>query len=171
MKFRIIDEYTLFYLDWIEPIAASVKRGGNSGHWHQMSLTPSWKSWAGYAFEAVCLKHVEQIRRALDMPAGAGVGSWQYVPKLKTQDGVQIDLLFDRNDNTITLCEIKYCSSPYVVGKQEAAELRSKVERFARATHTDRQITIALITSSALKESMYSEELIEARATLDDLMS
>jgi uncharacterized protein len=147
-----------------------VSRRGNSGYWQEMSQTPRWKSWAGYAFESVCFKHIEQIRHALDVPASAGVDSWQYLPKSRAEDGVQIDLLFDRNDNAITVCEIKYCSSPYTLGKQEAAELRRKVERFKRGTSTAKQIIIALVTSSPLRESMYSEELVEARATLDDLM-
>ncbi|MBX9620649.1 MAG: hypothetical protein K2X28_01225 [Alphaproteobacteria bacterium] len=82
ISYKTIDEYTLFYLHWVEPNISSLrKKPQTSSYWLSKSTTSSWKSWAGYAFEAVCYKHVSNIRKALQIDPGAEVGSWRYTPK------------------------------------------------------------------------------------------
>ena len=65
--FRIIDEYTLFYLNWIEPLIKKAGVRPTKNYWKLKSQTSSWKSWAGYAFESVCFKHIDQIQTALGL--------------------------------------------------------------------------------------------------------
>ena len=133
--------------------------------------TPGWRAWVGYAFESVCYKHIAQIRSALGIQASAEVGSWQYIPKKGSQDtGAQIDLLFDREDGVITICEIKYTSHPYQLTKDEANLLTRKIEIFKTRTKTTKQIQFALITNIPMKDTMYSEEMVAHNLTLVDLM-
>lgn len=112
---QIVDEYILFYMAWIEPALGSISRLNRAnGYWLEKRQSPSWKSWAGYAFESLCYKHLEQIRHALGVHSSATIGNWKYFPqKGSDEEGAQIDLLFDRNDDVITLCEMKYTTAPY----------------------------------------------------------
>lgn len=167
----IDDEYSLFYLRWVEPNLKTVsKKEINEGFWLSQSSQPGWKSWAGYAFESICYKHIDQIRRSLKIDPGARVGTWRYSPRTKDgEDGAQIDLLFDRMDGVITVCEIKSSDSPFAIDKSYAQQLVKKVDIFKKQTRTKKQIFIAMITTRGLKQTMYSEELISDQVTLEDL--
>jgi hypothetical protein len=165
------DEYSLFYLRWIEPHLKTIaKKDANEGFWLSLSNQPSWKVWAGYAFESTCYKHIAQIRKALKIDPGATAGTWRFVPKAKSQEeGSQIDLLFDRLDGSITLCEIKHSDKPFAIDKSYAQEIMKKMEVFKKHTKTKKQLFFSMITKMGLKPTMYSEELISNEATLDDL--
>lgn len=169
--YRVIDEYSLFYLFWIEKSLSSIRKlDKTKGHWLQEYQSPQWHAWAGYAFEAVCYKHIAQLRKALDIQASAIVGSWKYIPQKGNQEpGAQIDLLFDRNDGVITLCEIKYTDKPYRLTKDETRILNKKIEVFRNRTQCQKQIHIVLITNLPIQKTMYSEEMITHNIVLSDL--
>ncbi len=169
--YKIIDEYTLFYLNWIEDyIKSTQKQDRSSDYWISKAQSPSWKSWAGLAFEAVCHKHTAEIRKALSIDPGADVGSWRYVSRTRNKDvGTQIDLLFDRPDGVITVCEIKHSDKAFSIDKEYAEILKRKIAIYQRQTRTRKQIFLAMITSNALKPSKYSKELVSQNASLDDL--
>lgn len=169
--YRVIDEYTLFYLRWIEPIKGTPSTQPLAkDYWENMHKTAAWNSWMGYAFESICYKHIQQIRTALDIPATAIAGSWRYVPnKGSSEQGAQIDLLFDRRDDALTLCEIKYTSKPFVIDKEYAKNLLNKAAVFAERTRDKRQVFFAMITAQGLANNFYADDLIAGVVTLDDL--
>jgi uncharacterized protein len=169
--YRIFDEYTLFYLDWIEPTTRTIQKlEEQKKYWESKSNTASWKAWSGYAFESICYKHIANIRGALKINAAAEVGNWRYSPrKLKCEDRAQIDLLFDRNDDSITICEIKYTDTPFAIDKQYTRNLANKINIFKKVAKIDKQVFIAMISANGLKPTIYSEELISGVVTLDDL--
>lgn len=171
LYFRLIDEYCYFYLSWIQPLKSKGIEGGKS-YWQTKSKTPSAITWAGYTFETICLKHVDQIRDALDLQAvSCEVGSWQHVAKRGSKDlGAQIDLLFDRDDGVITLCDMKYSERPFSVDKECAKNLKRKLEVFEAHFITKKQFYFAIITTAGLKPTIWSEDLIQSEVTLDDLM-
>ena len=173
MYYRVIDEYTLFYFRWIKPIVSTIqKQDRTKGFWESQHNTPAWRSWSGYAFEAICYKHIAQIRKGLHINSGALVGSWRYVPRKKSKEmGAQIDLLFDRNDGVITICEIKHTEDPFLIDKQYANKLLNKVNVYKQKTQSDKQIFIALVSANGMKPSLYSEELITGVVTLEDLFT
>lgn len=170
--FRVIDEYTLFYFRWIEPIRQTLQsKAFKLGYWTELSQTPAWRTWAGIAFEAVCYKHLPQISNALKLPATALADCWQYIPKSsENEDGAQIDLLFDRTDDVITLCEIKYTSQPYVIDKQYAKIIQRKMDVFKKKTKTNKTLMLAMVSANGVKENMYSEELVSNVVTLEDII-
>jgi len=169
--YRLVDEYTLFYLDWIEPIRETLKtKSLIKGYWEQISQTPRWRSWSGYAFESVCYKHIPQISKTLKIPPTSLPDTWRYVPSKNMQDeGAQIDLLFDRTDDSITLCEIKYTQSPFILDKLETSLIQKKISIFKKKTQTKKQIFLAFITANGLKKTMYSEEIVDGVVVLDNL--
>jgi AAA+ ATPase superfamily predicted ATPase len=169
--FRVIDEYTLFYLDWIEPVRKTLQKNSlEKGYWEIKQKSPAWHAWAGYAFESICYKHLTQIRKKLAISPAAIANGWRYVPTAKSAGtGAQIDLLFDRDDDAITLCEIKYTNEPFAIDKDYARQLQNKLSVFKERTGTKKQLFLTLITANGLRETMYSEELIQGVVTLDDL--
>ncbi len=169
--YKIIDEYTLFYLHWIESNLPAIRKlDQTNGYWLSKSKSPRWKIWAGYSFEAVCYKHIMNIRKTLQIDPGAEVGSWKYSPKHgQTEMGAQIDLLFDRPDGIITICEIKYNEHPFAIDKKYAKNLLNKSEVFRKHSRTRKDIFITMITAGGLKPTMYAEELVTHQVKLDDL--
>jgi uncharacterized protein len=171
--YKIIDEYTLFYLDWIEPNLGSIRRQEqNSNFWLSKARSPAWKSWAGLAFEAVCNKHIARVRHALSINPDAEIGSWRYIPRTRSEEiGAQIDLLFDRCDGVITLCEIKHSEKPFEINKEYAQQLERKIKIYREQTRTKKQIFLAMITSSGLKQTLYSDKLVDQVVSLEDLFT
>ncbi len=169
--YKVIDEYTLFYLTWIAPKAANrISKHMTDDYWQVLSTTPSWQAWSGYAFESICFKHLHQIRKALHIPNGSEATSFNYSANKKSDSsGIQIDLVFDRPDNTINLCEIKYCSSPFILDKKYAQHLLDREKIYCKITQTRKQIFHSMIASGGLKKTLYSKELIASVAVLSDL--
>lgn len=171
--YRLIDEYTLFYLDWIEPIKNTLqKKSVLSGYWLEKRNTPAWYNWAGYAFESICYKHLNQIRKRLNINASAIANGWRYAPVANSEvKGAQIDLLFDRNDDVITICEIKYTTEPFAITKDYAQNIKNKIAIFKERTRTKKQIFFVMISANGIKDTIYSEELVQGVVTLEDLFA
>lgn len=169
--YKLIDEYTLFYFNWIEPIKETLlKNGLRQGYWEQIKLKSAWKSWSGYAFEALCYKHLVQIGDALNLSPTAIPNTWRYYPQIKSKEhGTQIDLLFDRDDDAITICEIKYTAEPFKIDKQYYENCLRKIKVFRTKTGIKKQIFFVMISAHGIKPTIYSEELISGLVTLDDL--
>jgi hypothetical protein len=169
--YRVTDEYTLFYFHWIEPVKDSLHiKALKSGYWEAIHNTPAWYSWSGLAFETICYNHLTQISNKLKLPATTIADCWRYTPvKGEDDNGAQIDLLFDRYDDAITLCDIKFTKDPFVVDKSYAASIQRKISVFQKQTGTNKQIFIVLISANDIKSTMYSEELVSSVVTLDDL--
>ena len=95
--------------------------------------------------------------------------TWKYTPIKNTgEQGAQIDLLFDRKDNAITVCEIKYSLKPFEITKSYAGQLTKKIDVFKQVTHTDKQVFLTLISANGLKKNSYSG-MIDGIGTLGDL--
>lgn len=173
LYYRIVDEYCLFYLQWIEPEKANIALDiEDNNFWSELVKTPQYLSWRGYAFESICYKHVAQIKKTLAIHDAEKIGTWRYTPRNnETEKGAQIDLLFERRDDAITLCEIKYTDSPFVLTKDYVTKIKAKEEIYRKITRTGNQIFIALISANGLKENKHSEEIIQAVVTLDDLIA
>lgn len=171
--YKLIDEYTLFYLKWIEPVKNTLlKESLTKGYWEKQHASAKWYNWSGLVFEAICYKHIAQINKALELSPSAIPNTWRYVPKKGMQEnGAQIDLLFDRDDDAITLCEIKYTDTPFAIDKQYAKQLQQKIDVFKKITGTKKEIFLVMISASGLKKTMYSEEMISGVVELDDLFT
>ena len=169
--YRIIDEYTLFYFRWIEPNLHAIKRFSHAkGYWLELTKTGAYQAWRGYSFEAICYKHISAIVQALGISIISHPYGWRYAPaKGSLEQGAQIDLLFDRDDDSITLCEIKCTDEPFVIDKHYAEQIKRKMTVFQKITRTKKQLFFAMIASSGLKKTIYSEELVHGVVSLDDL--
>lgn len=135
----LLAEKKSLYFKWLEPLKNTLQEHAlGPGNWHEIQLTPKWHSWLGYAFESICYKHINQIRKKLSISPAAVANSWRYLPQQKSgnETGARIDLLFDRMDDAITICEIKYSEQPFIIDKEYAKNLRNKCAVFSKITHT-----------------------------------
>jgi predicted AAA+ superfamily ATPase len=165
--YRVIDEYTLFFLRWIEPFTVNPRSLPSNGHWQKVANSPEWRAWSGYAFEEVCYKHVNQIANALGLQHTAWIaGSWRIITK---EEGAQIDLLYDRDDGVISIGEIKHSQSVYEIDKATAKALMQKLELFQKYTGTHKDLKLVMITSNKIKVNLWYKELVARAVTLEDL--
>ena len=166
--YRLSDEFTRFYFDWIKPLG---KRSPGTGHWLSLQNNPKKNTWAGFTFEALCLKHVPKIKQSLGIASVETTESaWRQIPEKNTSEkGAQIDLLIDRKDNTINLCEIKFAGTQFVIDASYAAELRHKTEAFRTFTATRKNIFLTLITPFGVAKNQYATELVANELTIEGL--
>lgn len=162
--YKLTDEYSLFYLKYIEH-----HRSAAVNAWVRLSSSSSWKSWSGIAFETICLKHIEQIKAALGIAAVHTTESvWRYIGG-KDVDGAQIDLLIDRNDYCINICEMKYSDSEYTITKAYAEDLKRKREVFKRQTKTKKTVFVTMVTTFGITSNMHSVGNVDSQMTMDEL--
>jgi len=162
--YRLTDEYSLFYLKFIEG-----QEFEGEDVWHHLSQTQLYKTWSGYAFENICLKHIPQIKKALDIAGIYSLSSSFYHKGTAEQEGTQIDLLIDRKDQVINLIEIKFYNEAYTITKGYAENLRKKRRIFKAVTKTNKQLFFVMLTTFGLNSNEYSMDLIGQTLVLDDL--
>ncbi len=162
--FRLTDFYTHFYLTFIEPLGKHSKLD-----FQQFSDLPKWKSWTGYAYENLCLTHIDQIRKALGINGiASSVSSFVASPK-DGFSGTQIDLLIDRSDQSINLCEIKFSSDVYQITKQDVDNIANKKSVFRYHTKTNKHLFTTLITTFGAINNSNRVNYINQVVTHDDL--
>ena len=154
--YRLTDEYSLFYLKFIEN--QDIQSADN---WKHLSQTQSFNSWSGYAFEGICLKHIPQIKKALGISGIYTEASTFYQKGQDDEKGVQIDLLLDRNDNTINLFEIKFYKEKYALTKTKADNFEAKRTLFKQYSGSKKQIFLSFISVFGISENEHSRSLID----------
>jgi hypothetical protein len=164
MLYRLTDEYSLFYLHFIEN-----QRIQEDNIWQHLSQTQTWKSWSGYAFESICLKHLGQLKKALGISGIYAEASSYFHKGTQTEQGIQIDLVLDRKDHTINLFEMKFYTDKWRLNKLEATELREKVNLFKLLSKTKKQVFLTLVTTFGIKTNEYSLGLIDNDIDMDVL--
>lgn len=162
MLYQLSDMYTLFYLRFVRNY-----HGMNEHAWSNIEEGKR-NAWAGYAFEQVCILHINQIRSALGISGIASdVCSWSY----RSEDQcAQIDLIIDRGDKAIDLCEMKYSDHEYELKKDYVEWLRQRRDLFREVTGTRKTLRLTMIASSGVKQNMYSSTL-QGKLSSEDLLS
>ncbi|MDO4511972.1 MAG: ATP-binding protein [Bacteroidales bacterium] len=153
--FQLTDFYTLFYFRFMHYNAQS-----DSKFWSRSVGTPIYNVWCGLAFERVCLMHVEQIKDALSIGGVmSSEASWYSSPSADATSvakGAQIDLLIDRNDDVIDVCEMKYYAGEYVVSEDEERKIENRILRLREETSTKKAIHAILVTTEGLKHNPHA---------------
>ena len=162
--YRLLDEYCTFYHRFI-----SHQKKLSKGIWQQLSNKQTYKVWRGYAFENLCLRHIRNIKNALGIPA-VYTETYSYKQNsTTTTDGFQIDIIIDRADNIIHLCECKFHTSNFAINKSYAATLRKRKAQFQSRTKTKKTVYTTIITNYPLEENMYSKDVADMQVVLDSL--
>lgn len=155
--YQLVDLFTMFALNYMDKDQRML--------WTRYASTSAYQSWCGYAFEIVCLNNIESIKSALGI---SGVEARCYSYYCKGPGGAQIDLLIDRSDDVMNVCEMKYTLEPFVIDKDYEAALIHKMERFRDESKTKKALILTMISAEGIKKNMYSG-VIAVSLTSDDL--
>ena len=135
--------------------------------WINSLDSPEIRAWSGYAFEQICFAHLDQIKKALGISA-IQTNTTAWVGSSDTRKA-QIDLVIDRRDQVINLCEAKFSINFFTIDKQYAEELRHKVGVFKEVTKTNKAVFLTLITTMGLTPNDYAQTLVQNSLTMDSL--
>lgn len=164
MLYQLVDAYSLFHFNIV-----TSNRYHDPAYWTNSLRSARYNAWSGYAFEILCLNHLPQIKRALGI---AGVQSRACCWSVAGSDGdvgAQIDLLIDRADQTVNVCEMKWSAGEYEITKAVDENVNKKLEVFLSRTGTRKSPVLTFVTSFGVKRNMYSGT-VQAQVTLHDLM-
>ena len=163
--YQLIDNYTLFYFRFI---MRNTK--GSKSFYSSVASNSVRSSWVGLAFERVCFWHIDQIKQKLGISGvGTAENSW-FTRPTEFYDGAQIDLLIDRDDRIINVCEIKFYGDEFVIDKDYYDNLRNKITTFQAATRTKKTVRLTMITVYGTKRNKYSS-IVNSQVTAEDLFS
>lgn len=165
--YQLSDYYSLFYYRFIKD-----RFGKDENFWSHTLDNPARRAWAGLTFEQLCKDHIPQIKEKLGI---AGVlseeSSWYGSIGGETEDssnGAQIDLLIDRRDQVINICEIKFSINEFQIDKEYDQKLRNKISVFRQATNCRKTIQLSMITTFGMQKNKYSS-IVSNEVRLDDL--
>ncbi len=152
----------VFYLRFIKH-----SDGKDKNFWLNSLDNPEVRAWSGYAFEQLCFAHLDQIKKALGI-SGIQTHASAWVGDNGSQKA-QIDLVIDRRDQAINLCEAKFSIHPFTIDKKYAEELRTKIGVFRDVTQTQKSVFLTLITTFGLVQNDYAQSLVQKALTMDVL--
>ena len=163
--YRLTDPYSLFYLTFM------TKNMRKNAEFAKLSDLQQWKIWSGYAFENICLNHVSQIKGALSIKGiSTSTATFLMRPNEDTS-GTQIDLLIDRSDNSINICEMKFSEQPFEITKKVAENIEIKKQVFRQFGKTKKHLFTTLISPFGVVDNRYKLNHIDHIITMDDLFS
>jgi len=157
------------HLRWITRAKSVALSGVDENFWLKIGHSPAGRAWAGYAFESLCMKHIRKIKEALGISGVSTTeSSWFYKdPKDRSERGTQIDLIIDRADNCINLCEIKYTNDPFTIDQDYALKLQAKKTIFLSKTHSKKSVFITFITTYGVSGKELGS--VDVELTMNDL--
>lgn len=167
--YQLVDFFTLFYFRFLRDSSFR-----NLLFWSKLQRTPRFYAWAGISFEILAMNHIDAIKRKLGI---SGVATCLYSWRSKgsepaeggeEQRAAQIDMVIERGDNTINLCEMKFSEGEFSISKDYERVLRNKIARFMEETKTRKSIQLTFVTSYGLQRNAYSG-IAQNEVVLDDL--
>lgn len=164
--YQLADFYTMFYFTYIKE-----NYGRDEHFWSNSVDLPLRRSWAGYTFEQLCLHHLDQIRKSIGISAvQCECSAWFSKGEGDNKRGAQIDLLIDRRDRVINICEMKFSINEFTIDKEYDQSLRNKIQVFKEETGTRKALHLTMITTYGVKRNMYSNS-VQSQVLLDDLFA
>jgi predicted AAA+ superfamily ATPase len=142
-KYQLSDAFSLFHLTFLT-------ESPDPSFWTRFSMTPRHNAWAGLAFEQTCVAHLPQIKRALGISGVATRQSGWRITRTTDHPGAQIDLVIDRADGVVNLCEMKYTTGDFALTSASARALREQRELFRAETMTKSALHLTLVTPYGL---------------------
>ena len=161
--YQLVDDFSLFYLQFVKRCQS---RDGD--YWTDAVSSETKNNWRGLAFERLCLAHVRQIKFALGISGvHTDVYSWRTEPTDESR-GAQVDLLIDRKDGIVNLCEMKYSREKYAISKDEHDRLQNRVAAFGRIAGRGKSVHLTMVTTCGLVHNKYWND-VQSEVVLDDL--
>ncbi len=159
--YQLVDHFTLFHFQIMKKAAVH-----DPNYWSNSLNSRAYSVWSGLSFEMLCLNHTEQIKMALGI-SGIISNVFSWFGK-GDERKAQIDMLIDRADKTINVCEMKFYNLPYAMTSKDEADIERKVSSFIEATKTDKNVIVTMITAKGIEQNEHSS-CIQKELTLEQL--
>jgi AAA+ ATPase superfamily predicted ATPase len=160
--YKLIDNFCLFSLKYVEP------NEQDASFMTDNATSDIMKAWRGIAFEEVCWQHINEIKRALEVGGvKANISAW----RLKGDDnstGIQIDLIIDRADNVVNLCEMKFASGEYQIDKDEELKLRKRIDTLKETLSAKKTVHLTMVSTYGIAYGKHTG-IVQRSITIDDL--
>lgn len=163
--YRLTDMFTLFYFRFIDTRSVL-----DTNVWQRMLNSPQVNAWQGLCFEIVALRHVENIKRALGLTAIATKSSAWHGGGTDDIPHTQVDLVIERADRIIHLCELKFSVEPFTITAEYEQRLRNRMAIFRNATHTRKTLVTTFVTTFGVLQGRHSG-IVHSQVTIDDLFA
>ena len=158
--YHLTDPFIAFHLTYI-------RNTDSENYWSTFTDNAAHRAWSGYAFEQVCLSQIDQIKKVLGISGvHADISSWV---SRSIEKGAQIDLIIDRADRVINLCEVKFSKGPFEISRSEDKLLREKIEAFRYETKTRKALHLTMITTYGVKPGKYAS-IVQSEVNMDQLI-
>ena len=167
LVYRLVDFYTLFYFKFI------ANRHNKDTEWWSHNLDDAGiRAWMGLTFELICMKHHKQIKKALGISGiGTSVSTWKCLPDTENEiPGAQIDMLIERSDKVIHLCEMKFSEQEYSITNEYEMRLRKRMGIFKERTKTKEAVVHTFVTTFGVGQGKHSS-IVHSEVTMDDLFN
>ena len=166
--YQLTDLFSLFYLRFVQNNSSQ-----DENFWSNMHISAEKNSWSGYAFEQVCLHHIWQIKNKLGINGVlSNIYSWSSKPLTDSDGtkwkGAQIDLLIDRKDDVVNVCEMKFVSDQYVISEAYEKTVMERLSFFKHVTKTKKALNCTFITTYGVKPNSHSG-IVNSEIKMDDL--
>lgn len=161
--YRLSDPYTLFYFKFLYH-----KNTKNEHWWTNNMHSHSVEAWQGFSFETLCMAHLEQIKQKLGINGIATETSTWRKKGEKVEKGTQIDLVIDRSDRVINLCEMKFSKEPFSMTKDYETILRNRMAIFKAETKTRKSLSTTMITTYGILQGIHSG-IVQNEVIMEDL--
>jgi AAA+ ATPase superfamily predicted ATPase len=159
--YRLADPFMAFHL-------AFIRKTDSENYWSSYTDNAAHRAWSGYAFEQVCLAHIKQIKEALGI-SGVHTDASSWISRGDGK-GARIDLVIDRGDRVINLCEIKFAKGPFEIDRAYDLALRGKIETFRNETKTRKALHLTMITTYGVKPGKYAG-IVQSEVNMDELIA
>lgn len=158
--YTLADFFVQFYHSFLESMPSDEQ------FWTHNFRSPKINTYFGLSYERVCMAHIPQIKKAIGIDQiGTEYYSWR---SNDPNQRAQVDLIIERADRIINLCEIKYSEGSYTIDKSEDLKLRVRQTAFVDQTQTRYGIMPTFITTYGLTPNGYANS-ISHQITMDDL--
>lgn len=168
--YQLTDMFSLFYLRFVK-----TSTHADDHYWTNLMNSGKKNAWAGYAFEQVCLHHIKQIKAKLGISGiMSGVYAWHQKAYTDTDgtgwEGGQIDLVIDRGDNVINLCEMKYSNEAFTIDKKYEKTIRDRNALFRHTEKTNKGLRCTFITVYGVRKNVH-QGIVDDEVLLEDLFT
>ena len=163
--YRLTDFYTLFYYKFVA--SADTK---DEQWWQHNYNSRSVESWQGMSFELVCMTHLSQIKQRLGISGiSTSVSSWRFKSEEGSAErGCQIDMVIDRGDHSINLCEMKFCQSRFTISSDYEKSVRERMQMFKEKTGTRKSLFCTFVTTFGVADGAH-HGVVDSEVVADDL--
>lgn len=160
--YQLVDFYTLFYFMFLQNSKTA------TGHyWASLQGKPQFYTWAGLTFELLCLTHIAQIKSALGI---SGIETLEYAWRDNSINGAQVDMVIERADPTINICEMKFSQNEYEITAEYERKLRDKLSAFSSLVKRKKSLQLTMITTYGVKRNTHSG-IVAKSIVLDQLFT